>query len=38
MKIFRLLSVLLDYPSDELLASLRESAGTAPLAFVERPR
>lgn len=35
MKIFRLLSVLLDYPSDELLASLRESAGKDPLAFVE---
>lgn len=34
MKIFRLLSALLDYPSDGFLEALRELAGNDPLAFV----
>lgn len=35
MKIFRLLSALLDYPEDRFLASLREAAGEDVSAFVE---
>ncbi|THF63246.1 nitrate reductase molybdenum cofactor assembly chaperone [Pseudothauera rhizosphaerae] len=34
MKIFRLLSALLDYPTDAFLAALREAAGSDPAGFV----
>jgi len=36
MKIFRLLSALLDYPSDNFLAALREMVADDPLALVQR--
>lgn len=36
MKIFKLMSLLLDYPSDDFLAALRELAGDDPLGLVQR--
>jgi len=36
MKIFKLLSLLLDYPGDDFLDALRDMAGDDALAFVQR--